>query len=91
MAPDRNEFRYSDTIAVDYVFVDEHNRHKRLKGIEPFLSAWSWGRHELTLLRIDSYESLRGLPEEKNKMRRSDDKYLAMLSLYSPEAALRAP
>jgi hypothetical protein len=34
MAPKKTVFGCSDMMAADYVFVDEHNRHKRLKGMD---------------------------------------------------------
>ena len=44
----------------DYVFVDEHNRHKRLKGAAQ--QSRGIPRDKTILANRDSHESLRGVP-----------------------------
>lgn len=68
----------------DYVFVDEHNRHKRLKGM-PSQRLY----YDVTLerLTVASDARMRWLPEEEDQVRRRHDEYLAMWR-YAPAYSL---
>lgn len=56
---------FSNLLLADYVFVDEHNRHKRLKGMG--VPRWLFWDASLTVPA--SYEGLRGLQTEKDQVR----------------------
>lgn len=80
------EYSCSLCFFVDYVFVDEHNRHKRLKGKRM--------NHQYNVspnyreANQDSHASLQWLPKTKDQVRCRDDEYLAMFCMYSLEISM---
>lgn len=84
----------SDFDLADFVFVDEHNRHKRLKGrraSQPRSSLVVTGNCNLTNFVSCSYESLRRMPTKEDQVRCCHHEYLAMFCLHSPQTSLRSP
>ena len=73
---------------IDYVFVDEHNRHKRLKGdkapVRKRLILREW---ELTF--YSSNARMRRMSATEDQMRCRDNKYMALFSMCAIEVALR--
>ena len=94
--PVLDQWAYSIRVATDksnhfpdYVFVDEHNRHKRLKGMR-FLShdAAVSGLESNTVTLSDA--SLQWLQKAKDQVRRRYNEHMALLCVYPVEISMRA-